>query len=141
MHQRRHAIVVLPRARKVHQSLLTTPPTFLYSLLVALWHITLAPALQGSAFSDVLLLNGPGTCVVVAACVWIGRVSVLRLSHRRFQLSILTTCFIKVSRTKDTESDLCRIICKSEETFSIGENSKILCGQVCDAANQIALVT
>ncbi|KAG8891229.1 UDP-N-acetylglucosamine transferase subunit, partial [Tulasnella sp. 417] len=57
----RYAIVTLPRARKVHQSLLTTPPTFLYSLLVALWHITLAPALQGRPFSDVLLLNGPGT--------------------------------------------------------------------------------
>lgn len=69
----RYAIVVLPRARKVHQSLLTTPPTFLYSLLVALWHITLAPALHGTPFSDVLLLNGPGTCVVVATCVWIGR--------------------------------------------------------------------
>ncbi|KZT54676.1 glycosyltransferase family 1 protein, partial [Calocera cornea HHB12733] len=65
--------LLLPRARRVHQPLLLTAPTALYALLAAFWHITLLPALRREPFADVLLLNGPGTCVVVLAAVWISK--------------------------------------------------------------------
>ncbi|SCZ99189.1 BZ3500_MvSof-1268-A1-R1_Chr7-1g09428 [Microbotryum saponariae] len=62
----------IPRARKVHQSYLTSPFTTLYSLLYCLRFLTLAPLIRRSprlVFADVVLLNGPGSCVpIVLAC-------------------------------------------------------------------------
>ncbi|GJJ06666.1 hypothetical protein Clacol_000861 [Clathrus columnatus] len=47
-------IIKIPRARKVHQSLMTTP------------------SLRKS-YPDVLILNGPGTCVMLCIAVYVGR--------------------------------------------------------------------
>lgn len=64
-------IIVIPRARKVHQSLLTTPPTAVFSLLRA-WTTLFPTGLQ--PFAEVLLLNGPGTCCILCIVVYLFRV-------------------------------------------------------------------
>lgn len=70
-----YRILTIPRARRVHQNILTVPFTTLRSLLVAMYRITLAPRLSGESAFDVLLLNGPGTCVVLCLAVYVNRVS------------------------------------------------------------------
>ncbi|KZO92794.1 glycosyltransferase family 1 protein [Calocera viscosa TUFC12733] len=71
--QATHTFLLLPRARHVHQPLYLTPPTFLLSLLAALYNLTLLPLLRGERFADLLLLNGPGTCVTVLAAVYVSK--------------------------------------------------------------------
>ncbi|BGP54965.1 UDP-N-acetylglucosamine transferase subunit [Rhodotorula sphaerocarpa] len=74
-------LLKIPRARRVHQSFLTAPFTTLYSLAFCLWHITLAPLLHpinsGSnrrrVFADLVLLNGPGSCVPITVAAFLPR--------------------------------------------------------------------
>ncbi|GAA5914003.1 hypothetical protein JCM8208_005917 [Rhodotorula glutinis] len=91
-------ILRIPRARKVHQSYLTSPWTTLYSLASCVWHIALAPLLFSSSppstsasstapsssaggrqprrrrtFADVVLLNGPGSCVPITLAAFLLR--------------------------------------------------------------------
>jgi beta-1,4-N-acetylglucosaminyltransferase len=78
-----YGIVIVPRARKVHQSFLTAPWTTLHCLLVCL-HVlqgrhpnqhwvkgssTATTTAYGADYPGVILTNGPGTavCVIVAA--------------------------------------------------------------------------
>ncbi|KAI9507433.1 glycosyltransferase family 1 protein [Russula earlei] len=68
-----YQILTIPRARRVHQGILTVPFTALRSLLGAMYHVTLAPRLFGDSTFDVLLLNGPGTCVVLCVAVYLNR--------------------------------------------------------------------
>lgn len=67
--------LVIPRARTVRQSWLTTPFTVLGSLAYCLWHVGLAPWwLRRTPWADVLVMNGPATCVPVVAAIWAMRV-------------------------------------------------------------------
>ncbi|RDB25373.1 UDP-N-acetylglucosamine transferase subunit ALG14 [Hypsizygus marmoreus] len=70
-----HSILTVPRARRVHQSLLTTPPTAAHSLMTCLYYVMIAPQLLPKGgrpiFADVLLLNGPGTCFVLCIAVYV----------------------------------------------------------------------
>lgn len=70
-------ILVIPRARRVHQSLFMTPPTALRSLLACVFHVSIAPLISSgpgiSSFADVLILNGPGTCFVLCIAVYLNR--------------------------------------------------------------------
>ncbi|GAA5910700.1 hypothetical protein JCM5296_006816 [Sporobolomyces johnsonii] len=70
-------ILRIPRARRVHQSYLTSPFTTLYSLAYCLWHISLAPLLAGGparrTFADLVLLNGPGSCFPIAISAFLPR--------------------------------------------------------------------
>ncbi|GAA5977791.1 hypothetical protein JCM21900_003991, partial [Sporobolomyces salmonicolor] len=70
-------ILRIPRARRVHQSYVTSPFTTLYSLAYCLWHISLAPLRAGGrarrSFADLILLNGPGSCVPIAASAFLSR--------------------------------------------------------------------
>ncbi|KAF7361839.1 UDP-N-acetylglucosamine transferase subunit ALG14 [Mycena venus] len=68
-----YMILTIPRARRVHQPLVTTPPTALYSLLLCIYHLTVAPFRQSSSFADVLILNGPGTCFVLCIAVYVNK--------------------------------------------------------------------
>ncbi|KAI9455323.1 glycosyltransferase family 1 protein [Lactarius psammicola] len=71
-----YRILTIPRARRVHQNLLTLPVTALRSLLVSFYYVTLAPRLLGDSFRvdvDVLLLNGPGTCFVLCVAAYINQ--------------------------------------------------------------------
>ncbi|KAJ6625585.1 oligosaccharide biosynthesis protein Alg14 like-domain-containing protein [Mycena sp. CBHHK59/15] len=72
----KYNIVTIPRARRVHQPLLTTPPTAIYSLLSCIYRVTLAPILFPNptrTFADVLILNGPGTCFVLCGAVYVNK--------------------------------------------------------------------
>ncbi|KAJ7901898.1 oligosaccharide biosynthesis protein Alg14-like protein, partial [Mycena olivaceomarginata] len=64
-----YTLLTIPRARRVHQSLVTTPPTALYSLLLCIYYITFARI----SFADVLILNGPGTCFVLCIAVYVNK--------------------------------------------------------------------
>jgi len=66
-------IITLPRAREVHQSLITTQFTALRSLAHALIELSVRPALRGEPLADLLLLNGPGTCVAVVGAIYCSR--------------------------------------------------------------------
>ncbi|KAJ3829127.1 glycosyltransferase family 1 protein [Lentinula raphanica] len=68
-----YTFLVIPRARKVHQSLLTTPYTALLSLMHCFYHVTIASCFHGSPFADVLVLNGPGTCLVLCLAVYLNK--------------------------------------------------------------------
>jgi beta-1,4-N-acetylglucosaminyltransferase len=70
-----YQILTVPRARRVHQNIFTVPFTALRSLLAAVSCVTLAPWLSGESAFDVLLLNGPGTCVVLCLATYVNRVS------------------------------------------------------------------
>ncbi|TKA57698.1 hypothetical protein B0A53_00847 [Rhodotorula sp. CCFEE 5036] len=66
----------IPRARRVHQSYLTSPFTTLYSLAFCLWHIAIAPIMTTSGrkvFADLVLLNGPGSCVPITIAAFLPR--------------------------------------------------------------------
>ncbi|KAI9437721.1 glycosyltransferase family 1 protein [Lactarius indigo] len=71
-----YRILTIPRARRVHQNLLTIPATGLHSFLVSFYYVTLAPQLFGDSSKadvDIILLNGPGTCFVLCVAAYINR--------------------------------------------------------------------
>ena len=71
-----YRILVIPRARRVHQSLLTTPPSALLSLASCIYYVLVEPFVaKKPAFADLLLLNGPGTCVVLCIAVYVNKVA------------------------------------------------------------------
>lgn len=82
-----YQILTIPRARRVHQNILTVPLTTLRSLLAAAYHVTLAPRLSRESAFEVLLLNGPGTCVVLCLAAYINRVSLWFLTQHPSVLS------------------------------------------------------
>ncbi|THU95652.1 glycosyltransferase family 1 protein [Dendrothele bispora CBS 962.96] len=70
-----YSIITIPRARKVHQPILTTPPTALVSLLKCIYYVTIEPLFSlDIKFADVLILNGPGTCFVLCLAVYINKI-------------------------------------------------------------------
>ncbi|KAI0058090.1 oligosaccharide biosynthesis protein Alg14 like protein [Artomyces pyxidatus] len=72
-----YSILIIPRARRVHQNLLTTPLTALRSLLVSIYHITVSPFLppfgSRTPVFEVLIFNGPGTCFVLCLAAFLNR--------------------------------------------------------------------
>ncbi|TXT10717.1 hypothetical protein VHUM_02222 [Vanrija humicola] len=78
-----YALLALPRARAVGEGKLSTLVSASRTLAVALWHTFLLPLLTRPAtpWVDVLLLNGPGTAVVLVAVAYIRRI--LGLSYTR----------------------------------------------------------
>ena len=77
--QPQYKLLTIPRARRVHQPLLTTPPDAVKSLLACINLISVYPLFMKGAFrrpfADLLILNGPGTCVILYAAVLLNRVS------------------------------------------------------------------
>ncbi|KAJ7579110.1 glycosyltransferase family 1 protein [Mycena floridula] len=70
-----YTILVIPRARRVHQSLLTTPWTTLASMLTCIYYTTYMPLFSAASapFADVLILNGPGTCLPLCMAVYLAK--------------------------------------------------------------------
>ncbi|KAJ8084616.1 UDP-N-acetylglucosamine transferase subunit [Marasmius tenuissimus] len=68
-----YTTLTVPRARKVHQPLLTTPFSAFRSLLTCLYHVTLL-AILGDPFADVLIVNGPGTCFTLCLPVILNKI-------------------------------------------------------------------
>jgi beta-1,4-N-acetylglucosaminyltransferase len=62
-----YRLVELPRARRVAQSYFSAIGTTTYSILVTLWRLAVEPIVKGDLkqIPDLLIVNGPGTCVVV----------------------------------------------------------------------------
>ncbi|PWN46860.1 Alg14-domain-containing protein [Violaceomyces palustris] len=75
----------IPRARAVHQSFFSTPLSLAYSLFFCLDRIALRPLAdfgrkdgdvdededsRSSLFADLIIMNGPGTCVPIVAAVY-----------------------------------------------------------------------
>jgi beta-1,4-N-acetylglucosaminyltransferase len=72
----RYRFIELPRARRVGQSYVSSIWTTVLSFRTAFRLLTLEPLRNGGRESwDLLLVNGPGTCVVAAAAVMLPRVS------------------------------------------------------------------
>ncbi|GAA5860460.1 hypothetical protein JCM8547_000309 [Rhodosporidiobolus lusitaniae] len=98
-------ILRIPRARRVHQSYLTSPFTTLHSLAFCLWHITLSPLLfsprpgRKRVFADLILLNGPGSCVPIAASTFLPRLLALPHSRLVYVESLARTRRLSLSAT------------------------------------------
>ncbi|OCF39095.1 UDP-N-acetylglucosamine transferase subunit ALG14 [Kwoniella heveanensis CBS 569] len=75
-----YTLLPLPRARKVGESLPSTLISATRTLFVALYRLFLLPFFQHPTrpFADVLLVNGPGTCVVLVLVSYIRRILGLR---------------------------------------------------------------
>lgn len=75
-----YTIVALPRARAVHQSWLSTPLSTILCFVACARRLVL-PHLSRSrdpsipAPPELILMNGPGTCVPLVAAVYVNRVS------------------------------------------------------------------
>ncbi|GAA6058831.1 hypothetical protein JCM10212_002775 [Sporobolomyces blumeae] len=103
-------ILWIPRARKVHQSYLTSPLTTLYSLASCLWHITILPwfcsrSSQGGGgrgkrrrtFADLILLNGPGSCVPIAIAAFLPKLVFLPAPSQVYVESLARTRRLSLS--------------------------------------------
>jgi beta-1,4-N-acetylglucosaminyltransferase len=77
--QKDYKIVTVPRARRVHQATWTVLLTCMRSVLACIYLVTIAPLLKkdpfGTPFADLLIMNGPGTCVTLCAAVMVNKVS------------------------------------------------------------------
>ncbi|KAL8787121.1 MAG: hypothetical protein Q9195_007903 [Heterodermia aff. obscurata] len=60
-----YSMHVVPRAREIHQPLLTTPVSALRCLWACLLMLRTKPKVDVSATPDLVLVNGPGTAVIV----------------------------------------------------------------------------
>ncbi|KAL0577549.1 UDP-N-acetylglucosamine transferase subunit [Marasmius crinis-equi] len=73
-----YTILTVPRARKVHQSLLTAPFTALLSFFKCAYYVTLLPISKSTpgskGFADVLIVNGPGTCFILCLAVLVNKI-------------------------------------------------------------------
>lgn len=74
-------VLELPRARRVHQAWISTPLSVLLAFTACVDRIVLRPVPRARhrasirhQFADVVLMNGPGTCVPLVAAIWILRV-------------------------------------------------------------------
>ncbi|KAF8161138.1 glycosyltransferase family 1 protein [Crassisporium funariophilum] len=72
---RNYSVLTIPRARRVHQPLLTTPFSAILSLLGCIYHLTILPLFNSEqqSFADVLIINGPGTCFVLCVATYINK--------------------------------------------------------------------
>jgi beta-1,4-N-acetylglucosaminyltransferase len=71
-----YSLLSLPRARAVGEGKLSTLVSASKTFAVALWHVFALPTMARprAPWADVLILNGPGTAVVLVAAVYIRRV-------------------------------------------------------------------
>ena len=69
--------LVLPRARSVGQSWVTTPFTLAWSMAYTIWALAAHTEWSGTRpCFDVLLMNGPATCVPLCVAIWCLRVRI-----------------------------------------------------------------
>ncbi|SPC64717.1 related to ALG14 - component of UDP-GlcNAc transferase [Ustilago sp. UG-2017b] len=78
-------VIQIPRARRVGQSLLTTPLTLARSVAFCADHVALRPLLRPFTpnpakpiLADLILMNGPATCVPIVVAVYLLRILGLR---------------------------------------------------------------
>jgi hypothetical protein len=121
-----YSILTIPRARRVHQSLLTTPASSIVSLFTCVYHVTIKPNLcfqeSHSGFADVLILNGPGTCFILCVAVYINKVRVNSCPCGTTNYHLPPA----VSRFASSRCHLCRIICTRNVAFPFWKASSSL---------------
>lgn len=74
-----YTIVTLPRARAVHQSWLSTPISTALCFVACTRHFVLPQISRTAASSrppELVIMNGPGTCVPLVAAIYVNRVSI-----------------------------------------------------------------
>lgn len=74
-----YTIVTLPRARAVHQSWLSTPISTALCFIECARHFVLPQISRRAASSrppELVIMNGPGTCVPLVAAIYVNRVSI-----------------------------------------------------------------
>lgn len=73
-----YKLMRIPRARYVHQSSLSASFTTFKCFLACVHLVTIAPLFQnvtlGKPFVDLLIMNGPGTCVPLCAAIMLNRI-------------------------------------------------------------------
>lgn len=85
---RSYSIVTVPRARMVHQPLISTPITALFCLFACL--NVLKPSERGhTQFPNLILVNGPGTAVVVVLAAFLLRFFSYRGANQPGTLRVL----------------------------------------------------
>ncbi|SNX86482.1 related to ALG14 - component of UDP-GlcNAc transferase [Melanopsichium pennsylvanicum] len=67
-------VIEIPRARKLHQSFITTPLSLLRSALFCIDRVAFRPLISRQMIADVVLMNGPGTCVPIVVAVYVLRI-------------------------------------------------------------------
>ncbi|TYJ56594.1 hypothetical protein B9479_002686 [Cryptococcus floricola] len=82
-HAKAYNLLPLPRARRVGQPALSTSISVIKTLIVTVHHLLVVPLLTRPTepFADLLIVNGPGTCVVLVVVAWIRRI--LGLSYTK----------------------------------------------------------
>ncbi|ODO11483.1 hypothetical protein I350_00263 [Cryptococcus amylolentus CBS 6273] len=82
-HAKAYGLLPLPRARHVGQPVLTTSISVIKTLIVTIHHLLVVPLFTRPTepFADLLIVNGPGTCVVLVVVAWIRRI--LGLSYTK----------------------------------------------------------
>lgn len=72
-----YTLLALPRARKVGEGKASTLISASRTLIIALWYTFMLPLVSrpSEPWADVLLINGPGTAVILVAVAYIRRVS------------------------------------------------------------------
>ncbi|EAU91792.2 UDP-N-acetylglucosamine transferase subunit ALG14 [Coprinopsis cinerea okayama7 len=66
-----YRVTTIPRARRVHQPLITTPLTALISTYACVYYFMVEPFFHKKCpFPEVLIMNGPGTCFILCVAVY-----------------------------------------------------------------------
>lgn len=136
-------VIRIPRARRVHQSFLTTPFSLARSIAFCIDHVALRPLIRRHAngvLADVILMNGPGTCVPIVAAVYLLRVSVCLNQpmpsyhhlHGLVSISALAQCAAD-PRTSLAQAGLRRIVCSRQELFAHSQVDTTFRGSLCPA--------
>lgn len=73
-----YKLMRIPRARQVHQSSFSASFTTFKCFLACVHLVTIAPLFQNTTlrkpFVDLLIMNGPGTCVPLCAAIILNRI-------------------------------------------------------------------
>ena len=139
-------VIQIPRARKVHQSFLTTPLSLAHSIAFCVDQVALRPLLRRfvsakrsdtGILADVILMNGPGTCVPIVASVYVLRVSGLScgsvveidLTYRLQDTDIgsHTFSFATGARTAFAQTHLRRVVRARQELLAHSQAHPSLC--------------
>lgn len=125
--QKDYKIVAVPRARRVHQAIWTVLPTFVHSVLACIYLVTIAPLFKkdpfGAPFADLLIMNGPGTCVTLCAAVMVNKVSsALYPTSSEYPYPRHRDTFCPAARLATSKNDIRRIVCTRAISLSLWED-------------------
>ncbi|KAK4057827.1 UDP-N-acetylglucosamine transferase subunit [Microbotryomycetes sp. JL221] len=91
IHSGQFEIIKIPRARTVHQNYPTSILTTLKTFSMCVWYMTMKPILAKTKFADVVLLNGPGSCVPIAVACFLPKLFNFNSSHLIYVESLART--------------------------------------------------